>query len=79
MGILADGVRRAFEEYIKTGDVFRFAHALVELGDRCRYSIHANSVHAEISKIKEEVPMHIPKVQGLEYLKVKTKKKKGGK
>lgn len=78
MGILADGVRKAFKEYVRTEDVFKFAREMVELGDRCRYRHHAESVHAEIAKIEGEMPNYIPKVQSLEYLKIKIKKKKGG-
>lgn len=74
MGILAKGVRTTFKEFERTGDIFKFAREMVELGDRCRYRHHAESVHREIFKIRGEVPNYIPDNQLFKYLKLKVKK-----
>ncbi len=77
MGILAEGVRRAFKEYRQTNNIFKFAREMVDLGDRCRYRNHRNSVDHEINKIYNDIPVHIPKVQSVKYLKAKGEKERG--
>ncbi len=77
MGILAKGVRRAFEEFAKSGDIYEFAVDMAEVGDRCRSLYHSRCVREEIFKIEAEHPKCIPYKQSAKYLKAKSKKKKG--
>ncbi len=80
MGVFSEAIEEEFEKYAETGDVFRFASDMVDIGDRCRWQWHADYVHnALFTKRDKLLPKHIPKSQMMKYIEIKIKKEKGGK
>ncbi len=80
MGVFSDAVDDAFERFIKTEDIFRFASDMVDIGDRCRWQWHADYVHSVLVGRRDDLlPKHIPSSQMMKYLKAKMKNEKGGK
>ncbi len=79
MGVFTDAIDKAFERFIKTEDIFKFASDMVDIGDRCRYQWHAHYIHTVLIGRRDDlIPKHVPSSQMMRYLKIKMKKEKGG-